>query len=410
MNTPPVSAILLVALSARPYVQALKQAGYYTVVIDGFLDQETRFFADEAYQVDFDDLGFNVEAFKALLSQVVCKQRQPWLGCVYGAGVEARPSLLAGIEMYLPILGNVPEVLERTNAPDAFFAVCEANGINFPPWQLKPQKIQHDDHWLKKRIGGAGGHHIEFAKPMDEANDAVYFQQVLQGEPISVLFLSLPSHLGGDNNALILGVHTQWAAATDTAPFRLGGLVVLDQLSNKVEQALKKIVQNLTSACGLIGLNTLDVIVMGDDVFVLELNPRLSLSLDMYLQDYIRHAQVNLVALHVSVCLFLLEQDSKQKKQIIHAITKVMAYHKALDSARLINAIAVVYAPASFDLKEDVLWPDWVVDRPALAGRIEQNSPVCSVRATAQTTALAKQKVLERVAAIKQNAELISSN
>jgi len=119
------------------------------------------------------------------------------------------------------------------------------------------------------------------------------------------------------------------------------------------------------------------------------------------LQDYIERAQVNLLTLHVLVGLYVWREEPTLKQQILHAISKVMAYHKQQRSARLLKAIAIVYAPVSFELDQNVLWPEWVVDRPAKAGRIEQNSPVCSVVAGAKTTGLAKKLALQRVAAIK---------
>ncbi len=406
--TPPPPAVLLIALSARPYVQALKEAGYSTIVIDGFLDQETRFFADEAYPVVFDGLGFDSDEFQAQLSQLI--HRHVWLGCIYGAGLEAQPELLDLVKAHMPILGNPPQVLQAINAPSVLFQQCAAIAITFPPWQFEPPKQQTHGRWLRKTIGGAGGQHIQLAKPTDQANEQVYFQKSMEGETVSVLFLSTPESLEMNANAIMLGVHTQWAAATDATPYRLGGLAALDELDCEVEHKLQIITQKLTAAFGLIGLNALDVIVRGEEVFVLELNPRLSLSLDLYLQDYNHGAQVNLLALHLLVGLFIHKQDSMLKQRISHALAKLMAYHKRLRSSRLFKAIAVVYAPVSFDLNENVLWPEWVVDRPAQAGRIELNSPVCSVFAFAQTTALAKEQVLKRVEAIKQNAELISSN
>lgn len=404
--TPLPPAVLLIALSARPYVQALKEAGYCTIVIDGFLDQETRFFADEAYQVVFDGLGFDSGAFQAQFTQLI--HRHVCIGCLYGAGLEAQPELLNLVKAHMPVLGNPPKVLQSIKAPDVFFQKCAATSIAFPPWQFRPPKLSSNDRWLRKTIGGAGGNHIQFAKPTDQANEQDYFQKAMEGETVSVLFLSTPRSLNA--NAIILGVHTQWAAATDATPYRLGGLVALDELDSDVEHKLQIITQKLTAAFDLIGLNALDVIVQGGEVFVLELNPRLSLSLDLYLQDYNRGAQVNLLALHLLIGLFIHKQDSMLKERISHALAKLMAYHMRSRSSRLFKAIAIVYAPVSFDLNKNVLWPEWVVDRPAQAGKIELNSPVCSVFALAQTTALAKERVLKRVEAIKQNAELISSN
>lgn len=408
MIAPPPQAVLLIALNARPYVQALKEAGYYIVVIDGFLDQETRFFADKAYQVVFDGLGFDADQFQVQLDQLI--HHHTWLGCVYGAGLEAQPALLNLVQAHMPVLGNSSDVVQSTKAPEIFFQECEAASVAFPPWQFEPPSQQFHGYWLRKTIGGAGGHHIRLAKPDDQACEQVYFQRALEGEVVSVLFLSVPESLAGNTNAMMLGVHTQWAAATDVNPYRLGGLVVLDKLDSDVERKLQITIQKLASSFGLVGLNSLDVIVQGSEVSVLELNPRLSLSLDLYLQDYNHGAQVNLLALHLLIGLFVNQQDSTLKQQILHASAKIMAYDMRLRSSRLFKAIAIVYAPESFNLKENMLWPEWVVDRPAQAGRIEQNSPVCSVFASANTTALAKKQVLKRVEEIKQNAELISSN
>jgi predicted ATP-grasp superfamily ATP-dependent carboligase len=83
--------ILIIALSARPFATAAKQAGYQVTVIDGFGDAQTQACADEAFIVGFDETGFIADDLLDVINRLDTAQYQ---GFVYGSGFDGKPALL----------------------------------------------------------------------------------------------------------------------------------------------------------------------------------------------------------------------------------------------------------------------------------------------------------------------------
>ena len=55
-------SILIIALSARPFVVAARRAGYIVTAIDAFADKQTLDLADKVVVVDYGEHGFNAAA------------------------------------------------------------------------------------------------------------------------------------------------------------------------------------------------------------------------------------------------------------------------------------------------------------------------------------------------------------
>jgi predicted ATP-grasp superfamily ATP-dependent carboligase len=111
----------------------------------------------------------------------------------------------------------------------------------------------------------------------------------------------------------------------------------------------------LTGEFGLVGLNSLDILVDGDEFKVIEINPRPGANLDIY--DCFDG--VPLFGLHVAACEGNLP--------------------RALPALKMATAMSVIYASQNSVVPVEVHWPDWVADRPAPGARIERGAPVCTV-------------------------------
>ena len=198
-------------------------------------------------------------------------------------------------------------------------------------------------------------------------NNPVYYQQICAGEPYGCLFLA------DGNHAQVLGVHQQWCAPTSTQPYRFGGAVSHAEIAEDIAIKIDFYVQEITRHFGLRGINSLDFMLHGNAIYMLEINPRLSASLQLYSAK-----KGNLFAAHVQACLGELKQWPMVEKQA--------------------RAIQVIYANKTAHVPLDMQWPDWVADIPQPNSEIVAGAPICTVLAQARSAKLAHKKLMQRVA------------
>jgi predicted ATP-grasp superfamily ATP-dependent carboligase len=131
----------------------------------------------------------------------------------------------------------------------------------------------------------------------------------------------------------------------------------------------------LTAALALRGLNSLDAVLEGDKVWILELNPRLSATFNLY---------PNLLNAHI--------QGSKGE------FVDIPKNNSA-------KAEFVLYAKKQLIIPADFIWPDWVADIPYMGAavlKLDENVPICTVLAEAEDATSAHQLVLDRVEKLKR--------
>lgn len=366
---------MIIALSARPYVEAAVKAGFAVTAIDAFADAQTTALAEKSFAVQYGQNGFDAESLIAALDALDTGR---FIGFAYGSGFEAQPALLARLAERLPLIGNSPELVAAIKNPARFFAALEQLHIPYPRVSDSIAGSDADDYLLKL-VGGTGGTHIRPANARQILPAAqYYYQQKIVGSPLSILFLA-------DKQAIaVIGFNEQWLHPSADAPYRYGGAVSHTPLPQAVKAQLVDAAQKLTHSFGLVGLNSLDAIVTADNrVFVLEINPRLSATVDLY-----HYAQPDLLRWHVQVCLRVSNLNPQPADTQSHYS----------------HAHAIVYATQAMMLTEPLPWPEWVVDTPSvdqLPLKISAGDPVCTVIAEAEHAAAAKKLAQCRVAIVE---------
>lgn len=323
--------------------------------------------------VAYDHQGFQAHALLAALHAL---DLSGFIGFVYGSGFEAQPALLHEISMLLTLIGNRAEVVAEVKSPASFFAALQKHHIQHPALCDKP--LSDASNMLLKMVGGCGGAHIQHADfATHHLDDKSYLQQKIEGDSVSLLFIA-------NGHAIeVIGYNLQWTSPANYAPYRYGGAAGHAELSSSVKAQLRYAAEKLTQAFGLRGLNSLDAIVKndtnGEQVYVLEINPRLSASLDLYI-----HATHNLFEQHVQACL-----------------GQVLVEQAAIS---LSKAHAVVYTNVDIALNRNFSWPVWAKDCPVTTHtvKISADSPVCSVTAMAENANAAKQLVQARAEQMQQ--------
>ena len=353
--------VVIAAASARPFVRAAVAAGYQTIAADVFCDADTQEVAAQAEQLRYRCGGFDPGDLKKKLFPLLSQAE----GFVYGSGFETQPELLDEMAVRCRLLGNSAATVRQAKDPGHFFALLSRLHIPFPETSLRPPAAPQG--WLQKSIGGSGGTHVKSA--MQASGADFYYQRLAPGKPFSLLFLA------NGTQARAVGYNAQLMAPTVAMPYRYGGAVSQAELPLPVRSDMLQAAQQLTTALGLRGLNSLDCMVEGDHFRVLEINPRLSASFALY--DAANQGG-RLFKAHLRACAGELEQDFPPEPAQAHLI---------------------YYAP--FDLAIPVArqWPPWVADVPAGASRILAGEPVCTVTAEAptaqQAVALAQTRTLE---------------
>ncbi len=365
-------AVLVVGLSARALTLAARRAGLVPFAIDLFGDADTRAFAAAYRQVPGDGAGgFAPDALAGAaesLAHAAHETGHRLAGLIYASGFEAAPTTLAHLGKRWTLLGNTPEVLAKLKNPRAFAALCDDAGIPHPPPRFAPAP---GGQWLEKQIGGAGGGHIRAIPAGTGPRPGHYLQRRLSGRPVSALFVA------NRRAAMPLFFSTQWPDPAPAAPFRYGGAVRPAAITPSVAARLEGAIAAITTAAGLVGLNSADFLLDGEDWALLEVNPRPGATLDL-------------------------------------APRKALAWHLASLRGRLparrpaprqAAAAAIFHAPRQIRIDDTFPWPAWTMDRPAPGTDIAAGAPFCSLRAQGHSAEAALARLAQRRKHLATHAE-----
>lgn len=344
---------------------AAARAGYRAAVIDLFGDVDTRRLAAESVVVPGDlGLGFDADALIAAAESLSLAAEEA-AGLVYGSGLEARPELLERLARGRRLWGNRPDVLRAIKDPGTFFALLDR--LSLPHPEIRTEPPVEKAGWLVKGVGGAGGGHIRSAGGGMPLSAGQYYQRRVPGRPISCLFLA------DGRMAELLGWSEQWPSPDPDHPFRFGGAVQPARLPPAVAQPIAAALSPLVAQTGLVGLNSIDLMVDEGGAFhLLEINPRPGASLDVFDGE----GPQALFGRHVAACEGQLTAGWRPPQRA--------------------SAMSVVYADGLLRVPRDISYPVWLADRPAPGAEIEPGAPVCTVMAVAADPGAARDLALAR--------------
>lgn len=354
-----MSKLIVAAISARGYAQAAYESAYSIVTLDAFADADTRHIAEQCLRVNVSEDGVDENDFKQKFLQIDIDDHCCF---IYGSLFDGKPALLGWVAERVKLIGNSAHTLQLSRSMD-FFSLLEVLNIQHPEIRLNAPENPED--WLLKRLTGTGGTHVKRASWAEEGD---YFQQEINGKPVSLLFAA------DGKVATVIGYNLQLIAPTVAMPYRYAGAVSHIELPLQAQEQFINAAQQLTKALGLLGINSLDAVLDRDTLWILELNPRLSASFHLY---------PNLLQVHIRAS----------------AGESVGLVKTSMSKAQLI-----IYADKKLNISADFVWPAWVADIPFTESKeieIAENAPVCTVLAEAENAEAAHQLVLERVKILK---------
>ena len=358
--------VLVAGLSARALATAAARAGLRPLAADLFRDRDTRKQAWRSRQIAGSvTTGFEEASLIAGLDSLSAEAGGSSIGLVVGAGFEGRVDLLSTLDARYGLIGNGPKHIRRMNDPTSFFSLLDRLSIPHPEVAFRAPSSRGG--WLIKREAASGGAHIEPLRSDTSVLGGSYYQRRVRGRAISALFLA------DRRRALVLGFSEQWAAsAGPRTPFRFGGLAQPAEIAGSLAADLVAVIDRLVEQTGLVGLNSADFMVRRRNFDLLEINPRIGASLDIF--D--RAPGAPLFALHCRAHT----GDLPESWSIPAGAT----------------ASAVVYANRRLMVPRAYRWPAWSADRPDRGLIANRGDPLCSVFASDSSAANARATVAAR--------------
>ena len=275
--------LAVAAVSARMLAEAAACDGYDVAALDCFGDVDTRRVSRCCSDIGVGGSALRIDPGRTLAALREAATQAGAIGWIAGSGLEAEPDLIEQGAALLPLLGTAPAALRRLRTPRSFFARLDALGIAHPETCFDAPPAS--EGWLLKDGGGHGGWHVRrLADDGDPAPAATgrYFQREARGTPMSGTFIA------DRREARLLGFNRLLVRPFGGRPFVYGGAIGPLPLPPRPARTVLDAVQALTREFAIAGLASLDFLLDGDAVSVLELNARPSASMALYGAGWMR--------------------------------------------------------------------------------------------------------------------------
>lgn len=283
MTDPP--RLLILGVSARAAAFSALRAGYVPLAADCFRDE------DLAAGCDCRRLACYPTGLEAIAAAF---PECPWL---YTGGLENHPRLVGRIAKRRRLFGNSEHVLREVRNPFNLADTLRREGLPCAAVSATPPDAPCGA-WLRKPRKSGGGRRIELVSETTAdrlaPNRRFYYQRYIAGTACSAVFVA------AHRAAVWLGATRQLigTAWTGAKGFEYAGSIgPLDTTSN--EEAQWQAIGNcLAGRFELSGLFGVDAVMTEDAIWVVEVNPRYTASVEVLELA----GDANLMPVHVRAC------------------------------------------------------------------------------------------------------------
>lgn len=347
--------ILLASFSGRMLAELAVKAGYPVLALDYFGDYDLQQLCQNV------SLRHNFNADYSAQALVDAAQTLPGLAVVYGASLENHPAEVARLAKNRQLLGNSPESLKRVRDPFLLAETLKAGGFTAP--ETRPAESPPANHsakrWLWKSLHGGGGIGVEPWKGAMPSQSGI-LQEWLPGMVGSVAFVA------NGEQAVLLGITEQ---LSEREPFYAPGYkycgnlmpprLPAKQLARLVVE-LRALAGYITRTFGLQGINGVDFVWHNKQVWTIEVNPRISASLELMDRLY-------------SIDSFTMHVQAFSGQLPAFDLPATLATHNAVGKA-------IIYAPYELTVGDTSQWSArGIKDVPHSGEQILQGQPVCTI-------------------------------
>ncbi len=333
----------------------LAETGFSVVAIDCYADEDTP--ALDITRV----AGLTVADLQSAVDDMIKNHGVTHL--LYGSGFESEIASLEYLQSRFVVLGNPAGLFKRFQDKAVFFNTLDRLLIPHPETVFSAPRDTAG--WLVKPLQSEGGFAITHYLSRRSVDTKRYYWQRFQvGDACSVLFVA------GDGQIRLLGFNQQWVCDQHEQPFAFAGVGNYAVVSKANQVLLHEWLTKLVECYPLRGLGSLDFILHEGNCYVLEINARIPASAQLYGKSVLHW--------HLRACLGTALQFDP---------------HNGLNKLPVPAAYRIIYARQPVLIPHSMVWPDWVVDRPAGGVFIGKGQPVCSIIISGNSAAQVKHRL-----------------
>jgi uncharacterized protein len=350
--------ILVVGISVRALVESAVRAHYAVTALDAFGDQDLRAQA-QTYSLRRD---FGVPYSPRALYEA----GRP-LGCeavAYTSNLENHPEILDLFAAGHRIIGNSPQVVRSVRDWPVLFSRLERAGFPVPETihAGRDHNSDRDRPWLVKPVLSGGGHGISFSHGKEFAGKHWMLQRYIPGKSCSASFVS------DGRETVVVGITEQLTGMRQfgVQDFRYcGSILPLREtlepgIGETILEQVRRLSAFLTREFGLLGVNGFDFILEGDQVHLIEVNPRYTASMELIERAY-------------GLAIFHLHMQAVMDKRLPSFRLESLLHGKKFFGKSILFSGKDVIVPEALN------WRQWDVgDIPAHGEKLRVGSPICT--------------------------------
>ena len=243
-----------------------------TYLEDKFTLLGVKVFAFDQYQYNNLDKIQNITYLESFINNIFIDYQD--VGLVYGSGLEDKPEIYDYLRRKLNILGNDPKIISECNDLRLLANILNECDLKLPEYANNP--IELTKRYLSKPFNSSGGYNISFS---EKYKKNCYIQEYLQGETYSISFFN------HGKDFIFLGFNKLLNLINfDAHPFIHAGALTTNEFleSNDMIHSFEKLSKKLS----MNGYNNIDFKVLNKEIFVLDINPRITSTFKIYNDIY----------------------------------------------------------------------------------------------------------------------------
>ena len=389
--------MLIVAASARPWIESAEMAGFCVTAFDFFNDWDSseqksqrQINSQPIPDVALSRIVCRLERFNDLTKQGNLELISKCDYAILAGGLENHPSLIQALSSLVKILG--PDALQHERLSDSveILARLGKKGFQVPESSYRLGSMIRPGEWLKKSFQSSGGLGIQHATEGDVGLESTthYYQKKVAGEDFSGVFVSVRQETGRSKTAL-LGwtrqlIGGQWCAAGE---FRYCGSIGPLALDPYLQTKVEEIGRSVGEEYGIIGVWGIDFLVDGKDVIPVDFNIRLTASMEIF--DFEKEKSESpsqgMIELHFLACQGHLDVDQIRSPAELAGAERESRFGKTIlfyDGVVPVQVTSNAHQNLVSQwsrLGELVLGGFGVADIPRLGDWIKPGQPVCTI-------------------------------
>ena len=277
--------ILLIGGSVRAAASSVRRLGGVPVAFDLYRDADLVAIAD-ATRIESRDYPDQI------WDRVRHLPPSPWM---YTGAIENYPSVVETISRRFLLVGNGPQALRSTRDPFWLASIVRDAGFLMPEVRKFTDLIPRDGSWLVKPFASGGGERImAWQGERSSPQENVYFQAHQPGRSLGATFLR------DDGGSRLLGLTRQFVGRPGNR-FAYRGSLGPWPMSESIRRQVTELGQLVGDQANLRGLFGVDLIESDGRIWLIEVNPRYTASVEVleaalnrsFLADHFRAFGIN---------------------------------------------------------------------------------------------------------------------